>query len=84
MIGYSKIALPLNKLLTKNTPFKWTPDYKSSLIYYKSHVKQALTIFTNFEYPNVQSQLILSFDASGKEICYVFSQIQDDNKEHRI
>ena len=78
--GYSKIALPLNRLLTKNTLFKWTQDCQTAF----DSLKQASTNTPILAYPNFQKQFILSCDASGMAIGYVLAQIGDDDKEHVI
>ena len=78
--GYAKIASPLtclNRLLTKDTPFKWTSDCQKSF----ETLKTALIVLG---YPNFNKSFILSCDASGSAIGYILSQKGDDNKEHVI
>lgn len=78
--GYSKVALPLNRLLTKNTPFKWTTECQDAF----KLLKEKLTNTPLLAYPDFRRQFILSCDASGMAIEYILSQIGDDNKEHVI
>jgi hypothetical protein len=78
--GFSKIALPLNRLLTKDVPFKWTNDCQNAF----DKLKQALTTTPVLSYPDFNKPFILSSDASNMAIGYVLSQIGDDEKEHVI
>ena len=78
--GFSKIALPLNRLLTKDVPFKWTNDCQRAF----DELKQALTTTPVLAYPDFNKPFILSSDASNMAIGYVLSQIGDDGKEHVI
>lgn len=78
--GFSKVALPLNRLLTKNTPFKWTTECQDAF----ELLKEKLTNTPLLAYPDFRKQFILSCDASGMAIGYILSQIGDDNKEHVI
>lgn len=78
--GYSKVALPLNRLLTKNTPFKWTTECQDAF----ELLKEKLTNTPLLAYPDFRRQFILSCDASGMAIGYILSQNRDDNKEHVI
>lgn len=78
--GFSKVALPLNRLLTKHTPFKWTTECQDAF----ELLKEKLTNTPLLAYPDFRKQFILSCDASGMAIGYILSQIGDDNKEHVI
>jgi hypothetical protein len=78
--GYSKIEYPLNRLLIKDTTFKWTKDCQRAF----ETLKQALTTTRVMAYTVFEKPFILSCDASGMSIGYVLSQIGDDNKEHVI
>ena len=78
--NYAKIASPLNRLLTKDTPFKWTSDCQKSF----ETLKTALITAPVLGYPNFNKSFILSCDASGSTICCILSQKGDDNKEHVI
>lgn len=66
--GYSKVALPLNRLLTKNTPFKWTTECQDAL----KLLKEKLTNTPLLAYPDFRRQFILSCDASGMAIGYIY------------
>ncbi|CAC5360188.1 Transposon Tf2-12 polyprotein,Transposon Tf2-11 polyprotein,Transposon Tf2-1 polyprotein,Transposon Tf2-7 polyprotein [Mytilus coruscus] len=78
--GYAKIASPLNRLLTKDTPFKWTTDCQNAF----DTLKNALTSTPVLNFPNFNKPFIVSCDASGSAIGYVLSQVGDDEKEHVI
>lgn len=66
--GYSKLALPLNRLLTKNTPFKWTTECQDAF----KLLKEKLTNTPLLAYPDFRRQFILSCDASGMAIGYIY------------
>ena len=76
--GYAKIATPLNKLLTKDMPFKWTCDKAFNTL------KHALMSTPILGYPDFNKLFILACDASGSAIGYIVSQIGEDNKEQAI
>lgn len=78
--GYSKVALPLNRLLTKNTRFKWTTECQDTF----EMLKEKLTNTPLLAYSDFRRQFILSCDASGMAIGYILSQIGDYNKVHVI
>ncbi|VDI02506.1 Hypothetical predicted protein [Mytilus galloprovincialis] len=78
--SYAKIASPLNRLLTKDTPFKWTTDCQNAF----ETLKEALTSTPVLNFPNFNKPFIVSCDASGSAIGYILSQIGDDEKEHVI
>ena len=78
--GNSNIAQPLNRLLTKQTPFKWTKYCQTAF----DKLKDALTPTPVLAYPNFDRPFILSCDASGMAIGYVLSQMGSDDKEHVI
>ncbi|CAG2246897.1 unnamed protein product [Mytilus edulis] len=78
--GYAKIASPLNRLLTKDTPFKWTTDCQDAF----KKLKEALTSTPVLNFPNFNKPFIVSCDASGSAIGYILSQIGEDQKEHVI
>ncbi|CAC5370262.1 unnamed protein product [Mytilus coruscus] len=78
--GYAKIASPLNRLLTKDTPFKWTTDCQNTF----DTLKNALTSTPVLNFPNFNKPFIVSCDASGSAIGYILSQVGDDEKEHVI
>ena len=77
---YSNIAQPLNGLLIKQTPFKWTKDCQTAF----AKRKDALTLTPVLAYPNFERPFILSCDASGMASGYVLSQMGSENKEHVI
>ncbi|VDH94133.1 Hypothetical predicted protein [Mytilus galloprovincialis] len=59
-----KIASPLNRLLTKDTPFKWTTDCQNAF----ETLKEALTSTPVLNFPNFNKPFIVSCDASGSAI----------------
>ena len=78
--GYAKIASPLNRLLTKDSPFKWTSDCQKAF----ETLKTALTSTPVLKFPNFNKPFIISCDASGSAIGYILSQFGEDKKEHVI
>ncbi|VDI57048.1 Hypothetical predicted protein [Mytilus galloprovincialis] len=78
--GYAKIASPLNRLLSKDSPIKLTSDCKKAF----ETLKTALTSTPVLKFPNFNKPFIISCDASGSAICYILSQFGEDKKEHVI
>ncbi|VDI61165.1 Hypothetical predicted protein [Mytilus galloprovincialis] len=78
--GYAKIVSPLNRLLTKDSPFKWTSDCQKAF----ETLKTALTSTPVLKFPNFNKPFIISCDASGSAIGYILSQFGEDKKEHVI
>ncbi|CAC5360236.1 unnamed protein product [Mytilus coruscus] len=78
--GYAKIESPLNTLLTKDTPFKWTTDCQNAF----ETLKEALTSTPVLNFPNFNKPFIVSCDAYGSAIGYILPHVGDDEKEHVI
>ena len=78
--GYSKITNPLNKLLAKDTQFKWTAECHDAF----ECLKTKLTSAPILAYPDMNQPFILTCDAGSSAIGYILSQIGKDNKEHVI
>lgn len=69
---YSKISLPLNRLLQKNVKFIWTEKLSNKLYLH--------LLF--FSYPDVRRNFILTCDASTTVISYILGQLDDEEEEH--
>jgi hypothetical protein len=59
--NFAVIALPLNRLLKKNVPFKWTSDCQESF----EILKNKLISPKILQYPNFEQDFVLHTDASG-------------------
>lgn len=78
MIGYyrkfikdfSKKAFPLNKLLKKNSDFKWTAEQQNSFL----ELKEALRNVVILQYPDYNKKFIITTDASNYGLGAVLSQ----------
>jgi hypothetical protein len=78
--NYANIASPLNKLLSKDVPFKWTEDCDKAF----QLVKDMLTSVPILAFPNMTKPFILTCDASGSAIGYILSKKGDEGLEHVI
>ena len=78
--NYSKITNPLNKLLAKDTKFKWTSECQDAF----ESLKEKLITTPILAFPNMNKPFILTCDASKSAIGCILSQLGDDNKEHVI
>ena len=78
--NYSKITNPLNKLLVKDTKFKWTSECQDAF----ESLKEKLITTPILAFPNINKPFILTCDASKSAIGCILSQLGDDNKEHVI
>ena len=78
--GYSKIVYPLNQLLHMARKFKRTNECTSAF----DTLKEALTPSPILALPDTSKEFILSTNASASAIGFVFSQNDNDNKEHVI
>ena len=76
--GYSSIAAPLNRLLQKDKPFKWTTEAQTAF----ETLKQALIQAPVLAYPNPSYPLTIHTDSSGQSIGYVLSQTNPDGVSH--
>ena len=73
---YSKIALPLNKLLRKNRKFIWTTQCQQAF----DQLKEKLITSPILALPRDEGTMILDTDASAGSIGCVLSQIQDGHE----
>ena len=78
--NFSKIAAPLNRLLEKDKPFKWTEACQNSF----DSLKLALITAPMMDYPDLNSKFILTTDASDVLLGYILSQKGSDNKERVV
>ena len=78
--NYSKITNPLNKLLVKDTKFKWTSKCQDAFEFLKEKLINAPILAS----PDMNKPFILTCDASKSAVGYILSQLGDDNKEHVI
>lgn len=79
IVGFSEKAKPLNKLLHKDTPFKWTKEHENAI----SQLKYDLTHAPVLAFPNFNDPFLLTTDASGYAIGAILTQIQE-GKERLI
>ena len=77
---YSKIASPLNALLSKDDKFSWTMECQRAF----DKLKSALTSPPVLAYPDHNKGFILTADASGTAIGYILGQLDDNNQERVI
>ena len=77
ILGFSHVAIPLNKLLKKDQPFQWTDQCQSAFC----ALKEKLLTVPILAYPNFSKEFILYADASDHAIGYILGQLNDNNKE---
>ena len=75
--NFAKIATPLNQLLQKDVPFKWSEKCEEAF----QKLKDMLITAPMLRYPNMNAPFILSTDASGTAIGYILGQKASDGKE---
>lgn len=80
ILGYSKITHPLNQLLHKNKPFKWTSECTTAF----EKLKNALISPPILALPDTAKEFILSTDASSTAIGFVLSQADTEGRERAI
>ena len=78
--SFATIALPLNKLLRKDTKFVWTEECQVAF----ETLKRALVTAPVLAFPQFDKPFILAVDASDESIGYVLSQLDSDNREHPV
>ena len=78
--SFATIALPLNKLLRKDTKFVWTEECQVAF----ETLKKALVTAPVLAFPQFDKPFILAVDASDESIGYVLSQLDADNREHPV
>ena len=86
MVGYTKIAHPLNELISgenasrKNRPVKWEKEHQEAF----EQLKQLSTTVPILAYANYQKPLRIYRDASEKGLGAILSQVQENGKEAAI
>ena len=78
--SFATIALPLNKLLRKETKFVWTEECQVAF----ETLRRALVTAPVLAFPQFDKPFILAVDASDESIGYVLSQLDSDNREHPV
>ena len=78
--SFATIALPLNKLLRKDSKFVWTEECQ---VVFET-LKKALVTAPVLAFPQFDKPFILAVDASDESIGYVLSQLDSDNREHPV
>ena len=71
---FSQKATPLNKLLRKDTPFEWLVECENAF----QSLKSSLIKAPHLRFPNLNSDFILTTDASVTALSYILSQ-KDEN-----
>ena len=78
--SFEQIGLPLNKLLRKDTKFKWTEECNTAFLTLKKALVTAPVLaFAQFDKP-----FILAVDSSDEAIGFVLSQLDSEGKEHPV
>ena len=78
--GYSMIAAPLNKLLSKAVEFSWSEDCEKAF----TVLKQKLISAPILGFPDMDKPFVLTTDASGTGLGFILSQKDDENHERVI
>ena len=78
--SFATIALPLNKLIRKDTKFVWTEECQVAF----ETLKRALVTAPVLAFPQFDKPFILAVDANDESIGYVLSQLDSDNREHPV
>ena len=78
--SFATIALPLNKLLRKDSKFVWTEECQVAF----ETLKKALVTAPVLAFPQFDKPFILAVDASDESIGYVLSQLDSVNREHPV
>ena len=79
ILGYAKIAQPLNDLLKKEAKFEWTDQCESAF----NNLKERLTKAPILRFPQFDKEFTLSVDSSDYSIGFVLSQ-EHEGKQHPI
>ena len=79
ILGYAKIAQPLNDLLKKETKLEWTDQCESAF----NNLKDRLTKAPILRFPQFDKEFTLSVDSSDYSIGFVLSQ-EHEGKQHPI
>lgn len=78
--GYSKITVPLNKLLQSDQKFIWTPECQKSFDLLKSKLTSAPIL----AFPDMSKEFFLTTDASGNSLGYILGQKDNKGREKVI
>ena len=78
--GYSMIAAPLSKLLSKDVEFSWFEDCEKAF----TVLKQKLISAPILGFPDMDKPFVLTTDASGTGLGFILSQKDDENHERVI
>lgn len=73
VLGFSKIAAPLNALLRKDAPFVWSDDCNKAF----QELRDALCSPPVLAYPDFTKPFLLTTDASNSAVGGILGQIQD-------
>ena len=79
ILGYAKIAQPLNDLLKKETKFEWTEQCEKAF----TELKERLTKAPILRFPQFDKEFTLSVDSLDYSIEFVLSQ-EHEGKQHPI
>lgn len=79
VLGYAKIATPLNVLLKKDAPFQWSENCEAAF----QNLKDRLVSAPILAYPDMTQPFRLTTDASATAIGYILSQMKN-GQEHPI
>jgi hypothetical protein len=78
--NFSAVAKPLNRLLQKDEPYRWTHIQQEAF----NELKDRLTAAPILAYPNFRKTFILATDASYYGFGATLSQLDQNHKEHPI
>ena len=79
ILGYAKIAQPLNDILKKETKFEWTEKCDRAF----NELKERLTKAPILRFPQFDKEFTLSVDSSDYSIGFMLSQ-EHEGKQHPI
>ena len=75
--GYSMIAAPMTKLLSKDVEFSWSEECEKAF----NLLKQRLITAPILGFPDMCKSFVLTTDASGTGLGFILSQKGDDSRE---
>lgn len=78
--NFSKIAAPLNALMSKDVKFCWSEDCEKAF----DELKKKLVSAPILSYPDSSKQFTLTCDASDKAISYILGQKDSEGRHHVI
>ena len=77
---FATISEPMNKLLRKNTPYKWDEKCQKAF----ETLKEKLTTAPILTYPDFSKPFLLYTDASYQGLGAVLAQLDENENEHVI